>query len=189
MISANIADATGPLSAGVAKARTVTQRQTDADYSAYTVSRGHFRTLGIPLLAGRDFSEEDREGAPKVGVVNEALAQRYWPGESPIGKHLAGVEVIGLVRNTKYLDNADPPKQFLYVSILQNYTPEAMLLVKGAADGAAIVSAVREAVATVDADIPISNIMAIDDVVNMSLLPMRTVGTLAGVLGILALGS
>ena len=69
--------------------------QDSESYSRYSISPGHFRTLGIPFLAGRDFAATDREGAAPVGIVNDALAHRHWAGENPVGKQIAGIEVVG----------------------------------------------------------------------------------------------
>ena len=96
------------------------------------VSPGHFRTLGIPLLAGRDFDDRDREAATQVAIVNETLARRFWPGANPIGQRLRinddtvanpWLEVIGLARNSKYVTVGEEPRPFLYQPMAQAYTP------------------------------------------------------------------
>jgi putative ABC transport system permease protein len=88
------------------------------------VSPGYFRTLGIPLLQGRDFGPQDREGSQPVAIINEAMAQRYWPGEDPLGKHVgAGVAgwrmIVGVAPNVKRLALEDQPKPELYMPSLQ----------------------------------------------------------------------
>ena len=87
----------------------------DVSASDNVVSRGHFRTLGIPLLAGRDFTDEDREGSTPVCIINERMAQRLWPGQNPLGKRLRSgklpwVEVIGVAANSKYVGLVESPK-------------------------------------------------------------------------------
>ena len=59
-------------------------------------SPGYFQTLGVPLLAGRDFTDADREGAPWVALVNQALAHRYWPGQNPVGRRIRMPRLFGI---------------------------------------------------------------------------------------------
>ncbi len=80
------------------------------------VSPGSFKTLQIPILAGRDFDERDRKGVPRVVIVNERMAQMLWPGESAIGKHIFiganspdAIEVVGVVKTGKYRSLAEDP--------------------------------------------------------------------------------
>jgi hypothetical protein len=96
-------------------------RSGDRSIQAYTnrVSPRHFQTLGIPLLAGRDFSVADREGSAAVAIANETLARQLWPGESAIGKYVSVsdgplIEIVALSRDSKYVSLDEPPKPFLY---------------------------------------------------------------------------
>jgi predicted permease len=92
------------------------QKPADSDYIPwdYTlVGPGYFRTLGVPLLRGRDFTLQDGPGAPRVMIINESMAQRFWPGQNPIGKH-ADVggghrEVIGVVKAVKFRNIREKP--------------------------------------------------------------------------------
>jgi len=88
------------------------------------VSPGYFRTLGIPMRQGREFGPQDRQGSLPVAVINEALAQRYWPGENPIGKRLLAFgggwrTIVGVVGNVRRLGLEDQPKPELYMPSLQ----------------------------------------------------------------------
>ena len=93
----------------------------------YWASPTYFRTMRIPLLRGRWFSESDRKGGPKVVVINETAARRFWPGEEAIG-HLVGVgqggmdqaEVIGVVGDVRYGQMDELPKPDVYISCLQS---------------------------------------------------------------------
>src|SRR5262249_20180299 len=75
------------------------------------IGSGHFRTLGIPILRGRDFDNRDAEGPLRAAIINETMAHRFWPGEEVIGKRLritrgqeqVAVEVVGMARDSKYL--------------------------------------------------------------------------------------
>jgi hypothetical protein len=173
---------------GTAK-REIAGRVRDSDaYSRYSISPGHFRTLGIPLLAGRDFAATDRQGAAPVGIVNDAMAHRYWAGDNPMGKQIGGVEVVGLVRDTNYTALSEGRRQFLYVPLAQNYNAEDTLLVKASGTPRGVLSAIQEVVGHLDPDIPVSSLMAVNDLTTISRLPLRMVATLSGVLGLLSLG-
>jgi predicted permease len=187
VVSANIAEA-GRLSVLSAKARTVNTTADSQSPTLFRVSSGHFSTLGIPLISGRDFTAADREGSVRVGIVNESLARREWPGESALGKHFANVEIVGVVKDAKYLENTNTPARFLYVPLAQDATPLVVLLVKTHGSTANVVQVMRTEIAKIDPDIPLSTAAPLDQLAYMSLLPVRVVMTLAGVLGVLALG-
>jgi predicted permease len=92
------------------------QKPADSDYIPwdYTlVGPGYFRTLGVPLLRGRDFTLQDGPGAPRVMIINESMAQRFWPGQNPIGKHVdvggGPREVIGVVKAVKFRNIREKP--------------------------------------------------------------------------------
>ncbi len=84
------------------------------------VGPGYFAIVRMPLLAGREFSEADREGAPTVAIVNEAFAARYWPGESALGKRVEKREVVGVVRNAAYRSLGEPPQPHLWAPVAQS---------------------------------------------------------------------
>jgi len=161
------------------------------------VTRGHFGTLGIPLLAGRDFTTADRSGAPDVGIVNETLAQLFWPGENPVGKRLQTrdeqgrgsdwIEVVGLARNSKYVTIGEDPAPFLYRPLAQDYEPALTLLVKTAGPPTSAVPNVRAAVQSLDRELPLFNISPLDAVTAISLLPVQVAAIVSGSLGIVAL--
>jgi predicted permease len=88
------------------------------------VSPGYFHTMGIPVRQGRDFGMQDRRGSLPVAIINEEMAQRYWPGENPLGKRLiadgaAWLTVVGVVGNVRRLALEDQPKPELYMPSLQ----------------------------------------------------------------------
>jgi predicted permease len=172
------------------------------------VSPGHFRTLGIPLLAGRDFDARDRADAAAVAIVNETLARRFWPGANPIGKRLrmradaaargtspadgdggAGpwFEVVGLARDSKYVTVGEDAKPFMYRPMSQEYTPAGVILVKGRGDEADALRAVRSAAAALDPNLAVFSVMTLDAATSISLLPVKIAATVAGTLGMLAL--
>jgi predicted permease len=102
------------------------------------VSPGYFETMRIPILRGRAFLESDKEDMPKVAVINETMAQRYWPKEDPIGKKFTlhrrdateQVEIVGISKNSKTQDLAGPITEFVYRPIAQSYVPVQNLQVR-----------------------------------------------------------
>ena len=112
-----------------------------------SVSAGYFDTIGIPLLRGRDFTRADTTGAPLVVIVNETMAERFWPNQDAIGKRFkffgdAGfTTIIGVARNSKYNGVAEEPIPFIYQPLLQNYTPQATLLARAETHAAGLAGA------------------------------------------------
>src|SRR6185312_11210364 len=106
----------------------------------FVVSPGLFRTLGIPLLRGRDFSAADRQGAPGVVILDEALAAALWPGKDPLGERVVlpwskeAWEVVGVARNIR-VGNREVLKPLFYVPLAQHYLPDMALQVKAAGVG------------------------------------------------------
>jgi putative ABC transport system permease protein len=143
------------------------------------ISADYFKTLGIPLLAGRALTADDRAGRPPVTVISESAARRYWPGENPIGKRVwfggttgpfsdgaHAVEIVGIAGDVKYeavdWPNSNGRPEF-YTSYLQFSYPDTMVIVKTRGSAHALVPAVRRAVAHVDASLPIYDVLTLDD--------------------------
>jgi putative ABC transport system permease protein len=138
------------------------------------ISADYFRVLGIPVTRGRGIDEADRAGRPVVAVVNERAAAHFWPGENPIGKHVwfgsaftdpaHSVEIVGVVGDVKYGAVEEAPSWDFYTSYKQFAYPDTVVMVKADAIGhAALVQAMREAVASVDRSLPIYDVMTLDE--------------------------
>jgi predicted permease len=157
-------------------APTVGRHYTSADY---------FKTLGIPLLAGRVLTPDDRAGRPAVTVINESAARRYWPGESPLGKRVwfgtttgpfgdpaHAVEIVGVVGDVKY-EAVDWPNSTgrpeFYTSYLQFSFPDTMVIVKTRGTPSALVPALRRAVASIDPSLPIYDVLTLEDRISVAL--------------------
>ncbi len=135
--------------------------------------------------------------APEVVIVNETMARRYWPGESPVGKRVRpwGVnrpdapyaEVVGLVRDSKYVTVGEAPRAFVYRPLAQRWAPAATLLVRTGGDPLDVLAAVRQEVTAVDPDLPVFDIRPLAELTSVSLLPARAAGWLLGLFGVLAL--
>ena len=162
------------------------------------IGPGHFKTLQIPLLGGRDFTAADTAAAPPVAIVNETMARQFWPGQNPIGQRLRSTDanaapgdalvVVGLARDSKYVTIGEDPRVFMYRPLAQDYAPRASLLVRGAgAPPADVVATIRREVRALDSGLAVFGVSSLDDAISISLLPAQIAGGLLGALGLLAL--
>jgi predicted permease len=129
------------------------------------VSPNFFETLEIPILAGRGFTAADNESAPKVVLINDAAAKKYFPGENPIGQRFGSsvetsgeLEIVGTVRDTKYDSVRDPAPPTMYVPYRQTRAGGAFIVVRSAGEAAAITASVREAVRQVEPNLPMMDV-------------------------------
>jgi putative ABC transport system permease protein len=158
------------------------------------VGPGHFRTLRIGMAAGRDFTEQDGASATNVAIVNETLARRYWPESSALGKRLRPLgapdrvlEVVGVVRDSKYVTVDEEPRPFVYRPLAQAYTPHVTLLVRTSGTSADALRAIKETVKAQDPGLAVFNVATLADATALALLPAQVAGNLLGALGVLAL--
>ncbi len=137
------------------------------------VTPEYFRTMGIPFVAGRPFADADTKNSMLVAVVNEAMAHDRL-GDNPIGKRLrAGwtrdkwIEVVGVVKNTRDMSASKTPEPAYYTPLSHaNFLPDTTLMVRTAADPAAIIPAVREQIRSVDKNAPITDVATMEQVVS-----------------------
>jgi predicted permease len=163
---------------------------------------GYFRTLGIPLRRGRDFTDRDTAEAPRVAIIDEALARRFWPaypaGVDPVGQRLLiggvnkkPVEIVGIAAHVhQQLENSKWPES-VYVSFAQSPQPFAMLAIRTTGDPLRYTKAIREQVQTLDRNQPVTLIRTMDDLVEEHVGQRRLLvillGSFAGVALLLAL--
>jgi putative ABC transport system permease protein len=162
--------------------------------SKLITSPGYFRAMHIPLLRGRDFSDRDVQGAPPVMIINKAFADKYFPNEDPIGKHVAFLweidgfqEVIGVIANVKHDNLSSPENREIYVSYAQRPDSGFTIALRTKNDPGAMVSAVRSELASLDSSLPIAHVATLDEVVSTSVRDQRASVLLLGSLGGLAL--
>jgi putative ABC transport system permease protein len=162
------------------------------------VSRDYFRTLGIPLVAGRVFDERDRPGAPRVVVVNQAFAARYLPDRSPLGARARPVsrngqgpwaEIVGVVRSTRNQGLALPPQPEVFIPMERGRDAwnQLFLLVRSDRGPAALVPDVRQAVRTIDPEQPIYLIQTLEEAIALSTFQQRLATRVLGVFAAIAL--
>ncbi len=162
------------------------------------VTPDYFQTMGIPHLRGRSFTEQDQGNTPGVVIVNEALANRYWPNEDAIGKRLGSfeevpgkqkwLEIVGVVGNVRHKAIEMEVMEEVYFPYKQSPGNFMNLVVRTTSDPASMVPAIRSQVLSVDKDQPVSDIMTMDQRVAKSVAAKRFVMFLLGAFSILALG-
>ncbi|MCP3962604.1 MAG: ABC transporter permease [bacterium] len=153
---------------------------------------GYFETLGIPLTRGRGFDDRDGAQAPPVVVVNEALAEKHWPGEEPLGKRLRfaddapWAEVVGVARTGKYRTLGEDARPFVYRCHLQDYS-SLMTLVVASDDEEAALTALRRELEALDPRVPIFDQRLISEHLDVALFPARMGAALLAAFGVLGL--
>jgi predicted permease len=154
----------------------------------------YFETMGTRLVRGRDFADSDREGAPKVAVVNETLAATLWPGEDPLGKRLSFegargpfLEVVGVARDGKYRSLGDRSRPYVYTPLFQSYQPKMTLVVRTAGEPVALAGTVRAQLRALDPNLPVAEVRTLEEQFDLSLLPARVAAYTLGGFGLLAL--
>jgi predicted permease len=169
---------------------------TVAKYCAVTPD--YFQTVQIPLKAGRTFTDQDNSRNTKVVIVNETLARRLWPGESPIGRHFTIYrdekfprEIVGVVGDTKYALDKEPENE-MYVPYAQDAGWGSLsLVVRTTGEPTAFAGAVRQAIRSVEKGVLVYNLKTLNDVVSTSAAPRRVpmllLSAFAGVAMLLAM--
>ncbi|MFZ0063721.1 MAG: ABC transporter permease [Pyrinomonadaceae bacterium] len=161
-----------------------------------SVSADYFRVLGTPLIRGRYFTPGDDENAPRVALVDEALAQRYFGNKDPIGQRIkpgrresnsTWLTIVGLVGNIKSEGFDQPDQPHLYIPILQNPGYAMAVYVRTNGNPAALTKPLRQQVQAVDPNLPLFGERTMDDLVAASLAQRRFAMQVVGLFGVLAL--
>ena len=166
--------------------------------SAMTASVGtnYFETMRTPLIEGRGFGDGDGQDSPRVIVVNETFARRFFPGanpsESAIGKRVRfGGEqfwqIVGVARDGKYFSIGEAPRMFVYSPLLQDYATSATLIVRTSSNPERMISTIRDEVRKLDPNLPVFGVKTLTEHMGVSLFPARVAATLLGGFGLLAL--
>ena len=171
-------------------------KDTEIRTDVQAATPGYFATLGVDLLQGRLFDASDDAAHPSVAVVDERFAQRFWPGESPIGRRVQGwgfreLTVVGVVRHVKRYGVAEESREELYVPLAQRPFTRMTIVVKVAGDPMQSLALVRREVAALDPGLPVYDYRPMTEVVSATILGPRIVAVLsvgfAVIAGILAL--
>jgi predicted permease len=148
------------------------------------VNTGYFRTMRIPMIQGREFTEEDVVGKPGAIIINEALALREWPDENPIGKKIGiGIRhysyeprewvIVGIVRNVRHFSLDAEPVPEMYVPHQQQQWPFLTYTIRTTSDPMALADAIRKQIWSVDYDLPVSKIQTMQSLVDQQVAQPR----------------
>jgi putative ABC transport system permease protein len=161
------------------------------------VSPGYFETLGVSLVSGRYIDARDTRTAPRVAVINEAMARRLWPGEDPLGRRFSvgtpdggPMTIVGVVADVRQMGLDVAADAELYLPLAQTIVPftwPRQLVARTAGDPLELAPAVRRAIWDVDRDQPVSSIRAMSEVLDAELANRDTQLTLIGTFALLAL--
>ena len=164
---------------------------------------GYFTTMGIPLVAGRDFTDRDGSGAPVVSIVNQEFVKRYFPNENPIGKRIElgwdqdtastggnmtlGGEIVGVVANVKRRGLSQEVFPETYASYMQPTFSNFSVVVRSTADPSTVMAAIRAQIRELDRDLPLSDLRQLKELVAASVSRPRFYTTILGVFASIAL--
>jgi predicted permease len=157
------------------------------------VSPDYFRTLGIPLVQGRLFDARDRKGEPETAIVDEALAERYWPGESPLGKRLQRGKsgtwrtVIGVIRDAKQFSMEKEPPISVYYPAEQVIARNMYLVLRTTPDPQQLASTLVKEIQTVDPEMPVFDVSSMEERLSAALARRRFSMFLLGVFALVAM--
>jgi len=168
--------------------------QIEADWDV--VTPGYFDALRLPIVEGRAIGPEDRQGAPSVAIINQTMAARLWPGQSAIGRTLLqdegsgspprSLQVVGVAHDAKYRFVGEPPRNFIYVPVAQQFLSEITFYVRRA-PGPSHVNDLRRALIDFDPMLPVIHTQTLEEATAIALLPQRIAAWLAATVGSIGL--
>ena len=166
-------------------------KQEAMDAGVAHVSPGYFATMQIPLVAGRDFSLEDSAASAPVVIVNQAVADRYWPGQQAVGKRVRiegkWATVAGVARTSHYYDLDEPPRPFIYLPLEQFYSPGVTLHVRLAGDPLAAAATATDRIHQLNPGLPVFDVGTLETRIEPVTYGLHMAGTFSGAFGLLAL--
>jgi macrolide transport system ATP-binding/permease protein len=155
------------------------------------VGPGYFETMGIRVVSGRPLDERDLPGRPLAVVVNETMAKRYWGGRDPLGQTLeygAGTAtVVGIAADGKYGQLNEAPRNYLYVSLAQNFRHDGLVIVRTSAAPSEVMATVHAEVKRLDPNLPLFDVRFVSEHMQLSVFIPRLATYILGVFGGLAL--
>jgi predicted permease len=169
----------------------VPQPHESMNIATATAGPNYLRTMQIPLVAGRDFTEQDTATSQPVAIVNEAFAHRYWPNEDGVGKRVDAVggwrTIVGVTRISSYYSLRESSVPFIYLPVLQDYSDEVTIHARVAGDPLTYRAAVEKAVHELNANLPVYDESTLESRVQVASTGQRIAGTFVGAFGLLAL--
>jgi predicted permease len=157
------------------------------------IAPNFFKTLRIPLVSGREFTDSDRKDTAKIAIVNEAMAKQFWPNQDALGKrfHFFGEtqlrEVVGIVRNTVVNAIGEEPQPLAYLPLIQDFSPAVTMQVRTNGKPEPVIAAVRAHVQSLDTNLALTNWNTIGELLDQGLWAPRMGAALLAVFGGVAL--
>jgi predicted permease len=155
------------------------------------VGPDYFATMRIPLVSGRDISVRDSEKSQPVVVVNQALADRYWPGQEALGRKLRAYgswfTVVGVAKNSKFLWLTEKPNPMIFLPLSQAYYHDPTIHLRVSGDPLAYETMLQRTVDELNRDVPLFNVNSLERVTETASSAQRITGGLVGILGLMAL--
>jgi predicted permease len=164
----------------------------DMRFNYETIGPYYFQAMRIPLVRGRDIDERDHEDTQRVVIINETMAQRYWPGGDPIGGRVKigkgeWLTIVGIAKDVKNRSLSEAPQPFFYLPLLQDYRSNMILVARTAVEPETMIKAVEGEVAGLDPGIPVLDAETMQEHIGLSLYRQRMAATLLSLFGALAL--
>ena len=151
----------------------------------------YFKTLGIPIVAGREFQRTDDENAVPVAIINETMAAKYWPGQDPIGQRLKvkdrWLQIVGVAKNVKYENKPELARTFFYVPVRQNFLESNVVLMRTRETPGAIRTALAQEVHALDPNLAPIAPFRVQEQVDRKGYTQRLAATLVAIFGAMAL--
>jgi hypothetical protein len=156
----------------------------------------YFSTLGTPLIEGREFTDQDRQGAPAVAIINEVLARKLWPDRPAVGMTITArdaLTIVGVVRDAQYYVSGDAPRPQVFISYWQSpatdtFMNDSRTFIRVTGDPGAMMPQIRSAVASVDPAVPVSEAHPVRERVAYMFQPVRMARMMLTGSAVLALG-
>lgn len=161
--------------------------------SMNTVSPRYFQTLGIPLISGREFASEDVEGGRLVAIINETMAQKFWPGKNGLDAEVIlaneriKVAIIGIAKDVKYRTVGEEPEPHLYLPFAQNYQPSMTLLVRATVNPATLLDIIPRQVTATNPAVQSFFTRTLEQHVGFALLPAKLAAWMSVIMCVLTL--
>jgi predicted permease len=155
------------------------------------VSEDYFKTVGIPIVSGREFMRTDDEKAPLLAIINETMAAKYWPGKDPVGQRLKAkdrwLQIVGIAKNSNYHTKTEAPIPFFYVPLRQNFRVQNSLLIRTRETPGAMMNALAREVHALDPNLAPLITDRLQDQVDLISYSQRLAVTLVALFGGMAL--
>ncbi|HSR50137.1 MAG TPA: ABC transporter permease [Acidobacteriota bacterium] len=195
----SVAVASGPpLTAGFMRSVFLPGRESAEDgngrlVEVNSVSDNYFQAVSMELLRGRSFQSSDDEHTPKVAVVNQTMAERFWPGEPALGQRFtffgddSPVEVVGVVADAKYTGLGEDPQPYIYQSLRQNYSAAATIHLRTRRQPGGVLTLAQREMREIEPDLALTNVKSMSEIIDESLWAPRLAAGMLSVFGLAAL--